>query len=260
MKTTNINRRAFLKVTSIAGGGMMLGLFVKPERASAQNFGKSPAPLPSAYFQIAANGTVTIIAKDPEVGQGVKTMLPMLIAEELDADWKSVKVVQADFDDDKYFGQFAGGSFATPMNWEPLRRTGAAGRAMLVTAAAQTWNVPESEITTDAGKLYHRKSNRSAGYGELAARAAALPVPDLKTVRLKDPKDYKIIGQPLPGVDNHAIVTGTPLYGIDVVVAGMLYAVFEKCPVFGGKAVSANLDVIKSQPGVRHVFLVQGED
>ncbi len=157
MKSTNLDRRAFLKVTTVAGGGMMLGLFVKPEPATAQNFGKSPAPLPSAYFQIAANGTVTIIAKDPEVGQGIKTMLPMLIAEELDVDWKNVKIVQADFDDDKYSGQFAGGSTATPMNWEPMRQAGAAGRAMFVTAAAQTWSVPESGITTASGQVVHQQ-------------------------------------------------------------------------------------------------------
>src|SRR5438874_2957136 len=131
MKSSTLNRRVFLKVTAGAGGAMIVGLYFKPQRLSGQNFGKNPAPVPSAYFQIAANGTVTIVAKDPEVGQGVKTMLPMMIAEELDADWKTVKVVQADFDDDKYFGQWAGGSMATPMNWDPMRRVGAAGRAML---------------------------------------------------------------------------------------------------------------------------------
>src|SRR3989442_838063 len=157
MKTQpqTIGRRSFLKVTALAGGGMLVGLYWKPEPVSAQ-FGTDPAPVPSAYFRIAADGTVTIMAKDPEVGQGVKTMLPMLIAEELDADWKRVKIEQADFDDKKYFGQFAGGSMATPMNWLPMRQVGAAGRAMVVAAAAQTWNVPVSEVTTQAGRAIHR--------------------------------------------------------------------------------------------------------
>ena len=131
MKTNSkaVGRRTFLKVTALAGGGMLVALYVKPERLPRAEFGNDPAPVPSAYFRIDADGIVTIIAKDPEVGQGVKTMLPMLIAEELDVDWKRVKIEQADFDDKKYFGQFAGGSMATPTNWMPMRRVGAAGRA-----------------------------------------------------------------------------------------------------------------------------------
>src|SRR5437667_1261424 len=216
MKTTSraIDRRAFLKVTALAGGGMLVGLYWKPADVSAQ-FGNDPAPVPSAYFGIAADGTVTIVAKDPEVGQGVKTMLPMLIAEELDADWTTVKIEQADFDDKKYFGQFAGGSMATPMNWMPMRQVGAAGRSMLMAAAAQTWSVPAGEITTQAGRVIHRGSNRSASYGELAARAATMPVPDLKTVTLKDAKDFKIIGHSQRGYDVANIVTGKPTYAID---------------------------------------------
>ncbi len=257
MNTKNVNRRSFLKVTALAGGGMFVGLYVKPQKLSAQ-FGNNPTPVPSAYFQIDANGIVTIVAKDPEVGQGVKTMLPMLIADELDADWKNVKIKQADFDDTKYFGQFAGGSMATPTNWMPLRQVGAAGRAMLVKAAAQTWKVPESEITTDSGRVYHKKSNHSAGYGELAAKAAALPAPDLKSVKLKDPKDFKIIGHSQRGYDVHNIVTGKPTYAIDFTLPGMLFAVYQKCPVFNGKPTGANLDEIKKLPGVRHAFLVEG--
>ncbi len=253
----NLDRRSFLKITALAGGGMAVGLFVKPERAAAQ-FGPGVDPKPAAFYQIAADGTVTIIAKNPEVGQGVKTMLPMMIAEELDVDWKSVKIEQADFDDKKYAGQFAGGSMATPTNWMPMRQVGAAGRVMLVKAAAQQWNVPETEITTASGRVMHAKSNRSAGYGELAASAAALPVPDLKTVKLKDPKDFKIIGKSQRGVDVQNIVLGKPAFSIDHVVPGTLFAVYHKCPVFNGKPVSANLDEIKKQPGVKDAFLVQG--
>src|ERR1700728_4174257 len=137
-----VNRRSFLRVSSLAGGGALLSLYIKPPKASAQ-FGPAAPPVPSNYIKIAPDGSITIMAKDPEVGQGVKTMLPMLIAEELDADWKKVKIEQTDFDDTKYAAQFAGGSLATPFNWDPMRRVGAAAGQLLVTAAPQTRNVPE---------------------------------------------------------------------------------------------------------------------
>ncbi|MEY4636832.1 MAG: hypothetical protein RJA55_2630 [Acidobacteriota bacterium] len=253
-----IARRSFLKVASLAGGGLMVGLYLDVPETVAQTLGRDPGLLPNAFVRIAADGTVTIIAKNPETGQGVKTMLPMLVAEELDADWPKVKIEQADFDDTKYAAQFAGGSMATPMNWDGMRRVGAASRYLLVAAAAELWSVPAGQITTVAGRAHHRASNRSAGYGELAAKAATLPAPDLTTLVLKDAKDFTIIGRSQRGYDVKDIVTGKPAYGIDFTVPGMLFAVFHKCPVFNGKPVSANLDEIKKQPGVRHAFLVEG--
>ena len=257
-----MNRRTFLHVTALAGGGMLLGLYpgAKAQQRPRQGQGGFPPPpslQPNAFIRIAPDGTVTIMARNPEIGQGTKTSMPMLIAEELDVDWKSVKVEQGDLDA-KYGFQFSGGSVATPLSWEPLRRVGAAGRQMLIAAAAQTWGVAESECSTASGRVLHPPTNRSLGYGELSAKAALLPVPDANSLTLKDPKAYKIIGKSIPGVDVPAIVTGKPIFGIDRELPGMLYAVYQKCPVFGGKVVSANLDAIKKLPGVRHAFAVAG--
>ena len=256
-----INRRSFLKASAASGGGLLVGLYFQPKASAQGRGGPAPAPPdPHVYVKIAADGTTTIMAKNPEVGQGVKTMLPMLIADELDVEWKSVKIEQTDFDDTKYAAQFAGGSFATPQNWLPMRQVGAAGRALLIKAAAQTWSVPETECSTKAGRVIHSASNRSLGYGELADKAWALPMPDLRSLKFKDPKDYTIIGKPQMQRELPNIVTGKPVFGIDQTLPGMLYACYEKCGVFGGKVVSANLDEIKKMPGVRHAFVVERPD
>src|SRR5215468_1964940 len=190
---TLIGRRAFLRASAMAGGGMVLAYYAEGlERAFAQGQPAPPALKPDAFLRIAPNGIVTITAKNPEEGQGVKTMLPMLIAEELDVDWKDVRIEQADVSFAKYGLQVAGGSTATPNNWIPMRQLGAAARQVLVATAAQNWGVPESECATASGRVLHAVSGRSASYGELASKAATLPTPDLESVKMKDPKDYKI--------------------------------------------------------------------
>ncbi|MGZ7029957.1 MAG: molybdopterin cofactor-binding domain-containing protein, partial [Terriglobales bacterium] len=252
-----INRRSFLQLTALAGGGLALSLYRSPlNAADAQE--PQPALTPQAFIHIGPDGVVTIMARASESGQGMRNMLPMLIAEELDVDWKDVRVQQAELNEKIYGAQFSGGSANTPEGWEPMRRVGAAGRQLLITSGAQTWSVPEAECTTQSGRVHHAASGRSASYGELAEKAAALPPPALNTVKLKDPKDYRIIGHSQPGVDTRGIVTGKALFGIDVQLPGMLYAAIEKAPVFAGKVKSANIDAIKALPGVRHVLIIDG--
>ncbi len=252
-----INRRSFLQVSALAGGGLALSLHTSMF-AKAQTPPAPPDLRPQAFIHIAPDGVVTIMARASESGQGMRNMLPMLIAEELDVDWSDVRVQQADLDEKIYGKQFSGGSANTPMGWEPMRRVGAAGRELLIAAAAETWGVPAAQCTTRGGRVLHAASGRSVGYGEVAAKAAALPAPALSSVKLKDPKDYRIIGHSQRGVDTHAIVTGKPLFGIDVQLPGMLYASIEKAPVFGGKVKSANIEVVKALPGVRDVFVIEG--
>src|SRR6185295_2610815 len=212
---------------------------------------------PSTYINVHPDNTFTIVAKNPETGQGIRAALPMIIADEFDVDWSQVKIQQADLDP-KYGPQSEGGSRAIPVNYDPMRQVGAGGRLMMVTAAAEMWNVPARELTTGSGVVTHAASRRTATYASLSSRVAAMPAPAAEAVKAayKDPKSFKIIGKPLKGVDNDAIVTGKPAFSIDIEPPGTLFATFEKCPVFGGKAVSANLDEVKRLPGIKHAFIV----
>jgi isoquinoline 1-oxidoreductase beta subunit len=260
--TPNFSRRTLLLASAAAGGGLLLhAILPRSAYAALDPTGTSGGPSPlNAFIRIAPDGVVTIMSKNPEIGQGIKTMLPMVIADELDVEWKSVRIEQASLDEAMFGRQHAGGSTATPENYEPLRRVGAAGRQMLIAAAAQEWKVPPNECKTEAGIVHHNKSGRSMTYGALASRASTQPVPDLATLKLKDPKEFRIIGHRIPGVDNAKIVTGQPLYGIDIVIPGMLHAVFEKCPVFGGKVTSANIDEIKELPGIHDAFIIRASE
>jgi isoquinoline 1-oxidoreductase beta subunit len=257
-----IDRRGFLKFSALAGGGLLLGFYASNAFAADAAVGQPTAATlgdfaPNVFVRISPSGVVTIIAARPEMGQGIRTSLPMVVAEELDADWASVKIEAAMFDS-VYGGQSAGGSTSTPQSYTPMRQMGATARAMLVEAAAQTWGVPASECTTSAGVVLHAASGRRATYGSLVAKAATLPVPAANTVALKDPKDFKIIGRRVPGYQNTDVVSGRALFGIDQKLPGMLHATYVKSPVFGGKVVSANLDKIKALPGVKQAFVLDG--
>src|SRR5436309_6548132 len=264
-KTKQLDRRSFIKLSALAGGGILIGFYTENGLLAQQRGAASPVtPInPNTYIKVHPDNTFTIVAKNPETGQGIRNSLPSIIADEFDVDWKQVKIEQSDRDD-KYardmgaptVGQREGGSTATPQNYQPMRNVGATARAMMVAAAASRWKVPAAELTTGSGVVTHTASKRTATYASLAETALTMPVPELSTVKLKDPKDFKIIGRETKGVDNAAIVTGKPSFSIDVNPPGMLYAVFEKCPVFGGKAVSANLDEIKKLSGVKHTFII----
>jgi isoquinoline 1-oxidoreductase beta subunit len=255
LHVVRLGRRDFLKLTGLAGGGLMLA-FAYGESAQAA---LSKADLsPNAFVRIATDGRIFILSKGPEIGQGIKTAFPLIIAEELDAKWSDVTVEQAPVNPAVFGRQSAGGSRSIPDSWDQLRKAGAVARAMLVALAAAKWKVPAAECTTSDSVVTHGK--RKLGYGQIAALAASLtvPVPKPDDVKLKDRKDWKLLGRTFTGVDNRKVVTGAPLFGIDTTLPGMKFAVYEKCPAVGGKVRSANLDEVKKLPGVRAAFVVEG--
>lgn len=258
--TTQINRRSFLKVSTAAGGGMMLGFSWLASCSAPGETVKAPPKEwfdINAYIKIGDNGTITLYSPNPEIGQNVKTSMPVIVAEELDVDWKDVVVEQADLNLIKYSRQLAGGSQSIRQGWQGLRMAGATGRRMLMEAAAKQWNVPVGELTTDKGVVYHKSSNQSANYGELAAAAALIEVP--AEVELKDPKDFKLIGGNIKNVDAKKIVKGEPLFGLDVDEEGMLVAMIIHPPAFGMKLENWDASNAKAMPGIRDVFTINTE-
>ncbi len=254
----NYGRRSFIKSAVLAGGGMILGFnwsaAFEPGPGGVVEIPEEWFEI-NAYLKIAGNGMVTIMSPNPEGGQNVKTAMPMIVADELDVDWNKVIVEQAPLDTGSYTRQFIGGSQALRRGWQSLRMAGATARQMLREAAAQTWQVALGEVSTEAGVLHHALTGKSAGYGEMASIAARLPVP--QEVRLKEPGEFKIIGTSRKNVDGQKIVTGKPLYGMDVQREGMLIAMIAHPPAFGMRLKSVDDSVARSLPGITDVFTMK---
>lgn len=261
--TQNINRRNFIKISGITGTGLLLQI---PLAAKAGKFLKDGTPFaPNVYLQIGTDNSIIIFAKNPEIGQGVKTSLPMIIAEELAVDWDKIEVRQADFNPE-FGAQFAGGSTAIKTNFETLRKAGATAREMLVQAAAEKWGTDVVNCYAESGYVYNKQNKNKLSYGDLAEAAAQLPIPENPI--LKDIKDFKIIGQPIKNVDLPAIVKGEPIFGLDAKPKGIYTVIVMRPPVYGGKVknfdaaeakkINGVLDVIEINPTQNPTVLVGG--
>jgi isoquinoline 1-oxidoreductase subunit beta len=254
----SISRRSFLKTSALAGGGLMISFGWTSTFASKSKEASAISNEWSAlngYIKIASDGIVTIMSPNPEGGQNVKTSMPMIVAEELDIDWKKVVVEQASLNTALFTRQFIGGSQAIRQGWKNLRSAGATARLVLRQAAAEAWKVPLEEVTTEEGTLYHKNSGKSASYGAMASAAAKITVP--KDVKLKEKKDFKIIGTSRRNVDGLKIVTGKPLFGMDIKRDGMLIAMIVHPPAFGMKLKSVNGTAAKAMPGIKDVFPIK---
>lgn len=246
-----LNRRNFIRISAFTGGGLVLGFnYFLSSCTSTQNSGQAFDL--NAFVRIDTNGKVTIMNPNPEIGQGVKTALPMLVAEELDVDWKNVQVEQAGLDTVKYKRQIAGGSGSVRESWESFRQVGATARQMLINAAAAAWAVSPGTCSTENGMVVNKTNGKKMSYGELVEKAAALEVP--KDVKVKSDGSFKLIGQRIHNIDNHAIVTGKYKYGIDTKREGMLYATIVRPPAFGMTLESLDDAEAKKMRGVKQVL------
>lgn len=253
---TSIGRRSFLKTMALAGGGLMIGFSWKASSAEGMDVENLPEELfdINAYIKIASNGEITIFSPNPEIGQNVKTSMPLIVAEELDVDWEQVKVEQAPLDSNKYSRQIAGGSQSIRQGWDSLRMAGATARFLLVSAAAKKWGANVNDLITEKGVIRNPKTGAGVSYGDIASEAVSIPVPE--EVPLKDPKDFKLIGKYIKNVDGLDIVTGKPLFGLDFTREGTTIAMIKHPPAFGMKLKSLDAEEVKSMPGIHDVFTI----
>jgi isoquinoline 1-oxidoreductase subunit beta len=240
-----LSRREFVGAGIGAAAGLVIGFYL-PHKGESRKDSFSP----NAYLRITPDNKITIVVARSEMGQGVRTALPMILAEELEADWKQIEIEQAGAST-LYGDQTTGGSASIRTTWDPMRKAGASAREMLISAAALTWGVSRSSCTADSGHIKHAASNRSLSYGELVGKASTLPIPS--DVTLKQSKDYKIVGQRLPRLDSLAKVKGEAIYGIDFRMPGMKYAVLARCPLIAGKVSGIDDKESKKIPGVSYV-------
>jgi isoquinoline 1-oxidoreductase beta subunit len=253
VRTTQLNRRAFLKSTGGAAA-LVLG-FYSPGFGSWRPVGQQ-ALKANAWIIVAADNTITLLTEVPEMGQGPRTVGAMMLADEFEADWSKIKVEQAAVIPEIYKNLHTGGSGGTGSAWDYIRKAGAQARELLISAAARKWKVATDECIARQSTVVHRPSGRRLNYGELVSVASSLPIPDAEKIPLKTAKEFRYIGKPMPRVDTPAKITGSGIFGIDVRVPGMLYAVIARCPQFGGKAQSFDAAQARAVPGVRAVFQV----
>jgi len=248
----NQSRRDFLKLTSITGGGLMLGFSWFSSEAKAPVVTNAAAFAGNldfnSYLSISTDGLITIYSPNPELGQNILTSFPMIVAEELDADWSKIKILQAVLDTKKFDRQLTGGSGAVPHSWKLLRNAGATARYMLIQAAAKRWNVPAEECTTSDSFVIHAKTGNKLGYGELADDAAKIPPPT--EIKWKDRKDFKLIGKEVRNIANKDIVVGKGLFGMDFYREGMVFAMIQRPDAFGTKIKSVDATAAKAMPGI----------
>lgn len=250
---STLSRRDFIKISSVAGAGLALSFYLPSNGVSSEAVTEGSEFIPNAWLRIGDDGIVTVTVARSEMGQGVLTSMPMIVAEELEADWKKVRIEQAVAHPTKYGSMSTGGSFSVRGSWQNLRTAGATARELLIAAAAQTWGVDKSTCRAESGTVVH-SSGKKLTYGELASTAATIHIPT--DIRLKDPKDFKIIGKPFRKLDTPSKVDGSAKFGIDVRVPGMLFASVERSPVYGGKVASFDASKAKAVPGVRDVVQI----